>query len=117
MTYTAPIAQLRFALDAIANLPDLYGKSAFADFTADLSDAILEEGGKFARDVLAPLNRIGDSEGARLENGVVRLPKGFAEAYGKFVAGGWNGVTGVTEFGGQGLPHTIGIALQELWQS
>src|SRR6185369_5363058 len=116
MTFTAPIAQLRFTLDAIADLPSLYGKSAFAEFTPDLADAILEEGGKFARDVLAPLNRVGDTEGTRLENGVVRLPKGFAEAYAKFVEGGWNGVTGVTEFGGQGLPHTLGIALQELWQ-
>jgi alkylation response protein AidB-like acyl-CoA dehydrogenase len=117
MTYTAPIAQLRFALDAIADLPSLYGTSAFAEFTPDLADAILEEGGKFARDVLAPLNRVGDTEGARLENGVVRLPKGFTEAYGKFIDAGWNGVTGATEYGGQGLPHTLGIALQELWQS
>jgi alkylation response protein AidB-like acyl-CoA dehydrogenase len=117
MTYTAPIAQLRFALDSIADLPNLYGKSVFADFTGDLSHAILEEGGKFARDVLAPLNRVGDTEGARLENGAVRLPKGFVEAYAKFVDAGWNSVTGVTEFGGQGLPHTLGVALQELWQS
>src|SRR6185295_20419795 len=98
MTYTAPIAQLRFALDAIADLPALYGKSAFADFTADLAGAILEEGGRFARDVLAPLNRVGDIEGAKLENGVVRLPKGFPEAYSRFIESGWNGVTGATEF-------------------
>ncbi len=117
MTYAAPVAQLRFALDAVAGLPGLYGKAAFPDFTADLTDAILEEGGKFAGEVLAPLNRIGDTDGARLENGVVRLPKGFAEAYGQFVEGGWNGVTGATEFGGQGLPHTLGLALQEFWQS
>ena len=117
MTYNAPIAQLRFALDAIADLPGLYGKSSFAEFTPDLADAILEEGGKFARDVLAPLNRIGDTEGARLENGVVRLPRGFQEAYSQFIESGWNSVTGAAEFGGQGLPHTFGIALQELWQS
>ncbi|MBI1213056.1 MAG: acyl-CoA dehydrogenase [Alphaproteobacteria bacterium] len=117
MTYAAPVAQLRFALAAIADLPSLYGKSAFADFTPDLTDAILEEGGKFAAEVLAPLNRSGDVEGAHLENGVVRLPKGFDDAYRKFVEAGWNGVTGSTEFGGQGLPHTIGVALQELWQS
>ena len=117
MAYHAPVKQLRFVLDAIANLPRLYGTSAFADVSADLVDAVLEEGGKFATGVLAPLNTVGDREGAKLANGKVTLPAGFADAYRAFVAAGWNGVAASPEFGGQGLPHTVGLALQEMWQS
>ena len=117
MTYHAPVKQLRFALDAIANLPRLYGNSAFAELSDDLVDAVLEEAGRFAGEVLSPLNRTGDQEGAKLENGKVTLPSGFAEAYKGFVAAGWNGITGAPEFGGQGLPHAVGIAVQEMWQS
>jgi len=117
MTYHAPVKQLRFALDAIAGLPRLYGNPAFAELSDDLIDAVLEEAGRFAGEVLAPLNATGDREGSKLENGKVTLPKGFAEAYKGFVDGGWNGITGVTEFGGQGLPHAVGVAVQEMWQS
>ena len=117
MTYHAPVKQIRFALDAIANLPRLYGNSAFGELGHDLVDAVLDEAGRFAGEVIAPLNRISDKEGAKLENGVVSLPTGFVAAYKAFVAGGWNGITGPVEFGGQGLPHVVGIAVQEMWQS
>ncbi|MEQ1864165.1 MAG: acyl-CoA dehydrogenase C-terminal domain-containing protein [Micropepsaceae bacterium] len=117
MTYHAPVKQIRFALDAIAGLPRLYGNSAYGDLSADLVDAVLDEAGRFAGEVLAPLNRSGDKEGSKLENGKVTLPSGFAGAYRQFVEGGWNGVAGSAEFGGQGLPHTIGLAVQEMWQS
>ena len=117
MTYHAPVKQIRFALDAIANLPRLYGNSAFGELGHDLVDAVLDEAGRFAGEVIAPLNRVSDKEGAKLENGVVTLPTGFVAAYKAFVAGGWNGITGPTEFGGQGLPHVVGIAVQEMWQS
>ena len=117
MTYAAPVKQIRFALDSIAELPSLYGNSAFPDLSADVVDAVLEESGRFAGAVLAPLNRTGDQDGARLENGKVTLPRGFADAYRAFVAAGWNGITGSGEFGGQGLPHLVGLAVQELWQS
>lgn len=117
MTYAAPVKQIRFALDSIADLPSLYGNSAFPDLSADVVDAVLEESGRFAGEVLAPLNRTGDQDGARLEDGKVTLPRGFADAYQAFVAAGWNGITGSGEFGGQGLPHVVGLAVQELWQS
>ncbi len=117
MTYHAPVKQLRFALDAIAELPRLYGNSAYAELSDDLVDAVLEEAGRFAGEILAPLNRIGDQEGARLENGKVTLATGFVAAYKAFVDGGWNSITGATEFGGQGLPHAVGVAVQEMWQS
>ncbi len=117
MTYHAPVKQLRFTLDSIAGLSRLYGNAAFAELSDDLVDAVLEEAGRFAAEVLAPLNATGDREGSKLANGKVTLPKGFAEAYKGFVEGGWNGITGVTEYGGQGLPHAVGIAVQEMWQS
>ncbi len=117
MTYSAPAKHIRFALDSVANLPSLYGNSAFPELSADVVDAVLEEAGRFAGEVLAPLNKAGDQEGALLENGKVRLPKGFADAYKAFVAAGWNSITGSSDFGGQGLPHVVGLAVQELWQS
>ncbi len=117
MTYHAPVKQLRFALDAVANLRRLYGNSAYAELSDDLVDAVLEEAGRFAGEVIAPLNHTADKEGARLENGKVILPSGFEAAYKSFVENGWNALTGPVEFGGQGLPHAVGIAVQEMWQS
>jgi alkylation response protein AidB-like acyl-CoA dehydrogenase len=117
MTYHAPVKQLRFALNAIAGLPRLYGNSAHADLGDEVVDAVLEEAGRFADEVVAPLNRVGDREGSRLENGKVTLPTGFVGAYRAFVAAGWNGITGAPEFGGQGLPHAVGVAVQEMWQA
>ena len=117
MTYLAPVKQIRFALDSIANLPGLYGNSAFSDLDDGIVGAILEEGARYAGEVIAPLNRTGDLEGARLEKGTVRLPRGFEDAYRGFVSSGWCSITGQTEFGGQGMPHAVGLALQEMWQS
>jgi alkylation response protein AidB-like acyl-CoA dehydrogenase len=117
MTYQAPVKQIRFALDAIAGLPRLYGNSAYGDLSEDLVDAVLDQAGRFAGEVLAPLNRTGDQEGAKLENGKVTLASGFAGAYRQFVEAGWNGIAGAAEFGGQGLPHAVGLAVQEMWQS
>ncbi len=115
MTYHAPVKQIRFALDAIAGLPALYGNSAFPELSPDIVDAILEEASRFAGEVLAPLNRGGDETGSRFERGKVELPPGFADAYRGFVAAGWNSLTGPAEFGGQGMPHVVGLAVQEMW--
>jgi len=112
--YRAPLADLQFALNDIADLqaiPDSNGA------TPELVEQVLTEAGRFASDVLAPLNRSGDLSGARIENGVVRVPDGFAEAYGRFVDGGWNAVCGPTAWGGQGLPWVVSTALSEIWQS
>ena len=112
--YRAPLADLQFALNDIADLqaiPDSNGA------TPELVEQVLTEAGRFASDVLAPLNRSGDLSGARIENGVVRVPDGFAEAYGRFVNGGWNAVCGPTAWGGQGLPWVVSTALSEIWQS
>lgn len=112
--YRAPLADLQFALNDIADLqaiPDSNGA------TPELVEQVLTEAGRFASDVLAPLNRSGDLSGARIENGVVRVPDGFADAYGRFVDGGWNAVCGPTAWGGQGLPWVVSTALSEIWQS
>ena len=86
--YAAPLADMRFTLDEIAGLGDLSRLSPFAQVTPDLVDAVLEGAATLAGEALAPLNRSGDVEGCTLENGVVRTPKGFKEAYAQFVAGG-----------------------------
>jgi alkylation response protein AidB-like acyl-CoA dehydrogenase len=87
------------------------------DLSVELVDSIFEEAGKFAGGVLGPLNVIGDKQGSRLENGVVRTPDGWADAYKAFVDGGWNSVPFDPAFGGQGLPWIVSIALQEMWTS
>jgi 3-(methylthio)propanoyl-CoA dehydrogenase len=114
MTYAAPVRDMLFALDAVAGIGDLAQLSPFREVTPDLTATVLEEAGRFAGEVLAPLNRIGDQQGSRLENGVVRTPDGFADAYRQFCDGGWNGLPFDPAFGGQGLPWVLGTAVQEM---
>src|SRR5205085_10773624 len=102
-TYTAPIADMRFAATRLAGYGEIAGLPGGEELSDELLVSILEEGGKFAAGVLAPLNRIGDLQGSRLENGVVRTPEGWASAYRAFVDGGWNAVPFDPRHGGQGL--------------
>jgi butyryl-CoA dehydrogenase len=88
--------------------------SAFGEATPDLVNAVLEEAGKLARDVLQPLNRSGDEQGCRYENGVVRTPDGFKEAYQQFKDGGWTSLACDPEYGGQGLPHIVNFMVEEM---
>ena len=114
MSYEAPIRDLSFALTHLAGLPQFEGHPEFASYDPDLIDPILEEAGKLARDVLAPLNQSGDKAGATLNaHGVVPAP-GFAEAYSLFVEGGWMGLSAPEEWGGQGLPKVLGLAVMEI---
>ncbi|WP_114393628.1 acyl-CoA dehydrogenase [Oleisolibacter albus] len=115
--YSAPIDDMRFTLTHVVGLPKLADLPGFDAVTPDLVDAVLEEAGKLARDVLAPLNTVGDKEGATLENGVVRTASGFKDAYWKYVEGGWNSVPFDPEWGGQGLPWALALPIQEMWQS
>jgi alkylation response protein AidB-like acyl-CoA dehydrogenase len=108
MTYAAPLADMRLMLDVVGNL---------SDDAAEIADAVLEEAAKFAENELAPLNRVGDEIGSVLENGVVRTPPGFREAYRQYVEGGWNGLTSPPEIGGQGLPQALAVATTEMWNS
>ena len=106
--YAAPLADMRFALAEIAGLDGL---------DPGLVDAVLEGAAELAGGVLAPLNHSGDIEGCVLENGVVRTPKGFRDAYAQWVAGGWGAIAGDPGHGGQGLPHAIAAAVAEMWSS
>ncbi|QJE72373.1 acyl-CoA dehydrogenase [Aerophototrophica crusticola] len=115
--YNAPIQDMRFTLNHVVGLPKVAELPGFDAVTPDLVDAVLEEAGKLARDVLAPLNWVGDQEGATLENGVVRTATGFRDAYLKYVEGGWNSVPFSPDYGGQGLPWTLALPIQEMWQS
>jgi 3-(methylthio)propanoyl-CoA dehydrogenase len=116
--YAAPLTEMRFALDAIAGLGEIAALPGYeAAAPSETVDAILEEAAKFASEVLAPLNAVGDRERSRLENGAVRTPTGFKAAYDAFVASGWNALAMPEEHGGQGLPLALGIAVLEMWTS
>ncbi|MHB8528584.1 MAG: acyl-CoA dehydrogenase [Caulobacteraceae bacterium] len=115
MTYKAPVRDLLFALDEAADFSRLAGLFPAAD--RDTVGAVLEGAGTLAAEVLAPLNRSGDQAGARMENGRVRTPPGFAQAYRAFAAGGWNGLSADPAFGGQGLPKAVEVAVFEIVQA
>ncbi len=111
MTFATPIRDIRFTLDHMAGFGALARSGAFANLSDDLVGPILEEMAKFCDGVVAPLNEASDRNPARLENGVVRTPPGFKEAYRQYVEGGWNALAFPEEVGGQGLPQALAIAL------
>jgi alkylation response protein AidB-like acyl-CoA dehydrogenase len=112
--YKAPLKDILFTLDHIVGIEELTAIPAFAEVTADLREAILGEAGKFMGEVLAPLNVSGDQQGSELKNDVVQTPAGFVDAYRQYAEGGWNGICGPVEFGGQGMPFALGVAVQEM---
>ena len=112
--YDAPLRDMRFVLNEL-HADDGFGDiPALSEFTPDLTDAILEEAARFCRDVLLPINRSGDEEGCHLENGVVRTPAGFAQAYKQFAEGGWTALASDPEWGGQGLPEAVNKLVEEM---
>jgi alkylation response protein AidB-like acyl-CoA dehydrogenase len=115
-TYQAPLTDLRFALHDVLQVEALFARLGYAEATADVVDAVLEEAARFTGTVLAPLNRVGDEHGCTLDaaTGAVTTAPGFREAYRQFADGGWTGLTAAVEFGGQGLPHTLGVPLNEM---
>ena len=116
--YRAPVKDMRFVMDELAGFKDLSQLPAYEDATPDLADAILGEAARFAAEVLSPLNRVGDREGCKLtQNGVttgVTTPSGWKDAYRQYRDAGWNGITSPAEFGGQGMPDTLGMAVKEM---
>ena len=111
--YTPPTQDQLLAIRVNAGIEELAASEKFAAAEADLVEAIVEGVGQFAAGEFAPLNRVGDLEGAKLENGVVRLPDGFKEAYDAYVEQGWNAIASPEEFGGQGLPFTLACNVLE----
>ena len=111
--YTPPTQDQLLAIRVNAGIESIAAHEKFAHAEADLVEAIVEGVGQFAAGEFAPLNRIGDVEGAKLENGMVRLPDGFKEAYEAYVEQGWNSIASTIDFGGQGLPFTLSCNVLE----
>ncbi|HSE00679.1 MAG TPA: acyl-CoA dehydrogenase [Burkholderiales bacterium] len=116
-TYTAPLKDMRFVIEELAGLAEVSALPGYGEANAELAEAVLGEAAKFAQEVLDPLNRQGDKQGARLVDGSVTAPAGFKEAYRKFIEAGWNGLGGEPQYGGQGLPHLVATPVQEIWKS
>ncbi|WP_018998073.1 acyl-CoA dehydrogenase C-terminal domain-containing protein [Hirschia maritima] len=116
--YDAPVRDMRFILNEVLDINSYNNLSGFSELSEDLVDAILNEGAKFAKEVLHPLNMVGDQQGVvRHSDGSVKTPDGFPEAYKAMAEGGWTGLSADTEFGGQGLPHVLDSAISEMMSS
>lgn len=111
--YEAPIQEMRFLLEDVFDF-DTAMSELGSDVDLELALNVLAEAGKFCSEVLNPLNKTGDKEGSRLENGTVRTPKGFPDAYRAFVAAGWPSLSGSPDYGGQGLPTTVEVLVNEM---
>jgi alkylation response protein AidB-like acyl-CoA dehydrogenase len=112
--YRAPVKDMRFVMDELAGFKELSQIAGYEEATPDVADAILEEAARFTGEVIAPLNHIGDKEGCTLTPNGVTTPTGWKEAYKQFCDAGWNGIASPADFGGQGLPDTLGIAVKEM---
>ena len=117
MPYRAPISDFRFVLDHVVNFGQVTATARFAEATPETVEAILTEAARLAENVLAPLQRAGDRNPARLENGVVRTSPGFAAGYRAIVEGGWVSIAASPEFGGMGLPMALTTAVNEMMGS
>ncbi|MBW7851142.1 MAG: acyl-CoA dehydrogenase C-terminal domain-containing protein [Rhodospirillales bacterium] len=113
-TYKAPLRDMRFVFNELYDGSKLAELSGYEEATPDLVDAVLEESSKLCEQVLFPINRSGDEEGCRFENGVVYTPKGFKEAYDTFVEGGWTAINCDPAYGGQGLPKFLDAMVVEM---
>ena len=116
-TYRVPLKDMQFAIRELAGLAEVSALPGCDEATAEVVDAVLAEAANFAQEVLDPLNHEGDRIGAQFADGKVTAPPGFKEAYRRFTEAGWNGLSGQTEFGGQGLPHIVALPVQEMWNS
>ena len=119
-TYTPPLRDMKFVMHEVLNVVDeLKMLPPHADIDADTINAVLEEGGKFAAEVIAPLNQSGDAEGCTLDKATheVKAPQGFKQAYATYVEGGWPSLSCDPAYGGQGLPHVVNQSFYEMLNS
>jgi len=117
MTYRAPVADISFTLNNGADFARALADGLYGDLSSDVVEAVLTEAGKFATDVLAPLNTVGDREGARFKDGAVTTAAGWKEAYHAWAQAGWNALAAPAQWGGQELPHALNAACLEMWNS
>jgi len=117
MTYRAPVADIAFALKHAAGLNAALAEGLYGDLDEATVDSVLEEAGRFASDVIAPLNRVGDKFGTPFKDGAVTTPPGWKEAYTAWAAAGWNGLASPADYGGQELPQALNAACIEMWNS
>ena len=117
-TYTAPARDARFIINELLDLASYGNLPGFEMVSEDVVEAVINEGGKFCAEVLAPLNRVGDEHGCvRNEDGSVTTPPGFKEAFDQFREAGWGTISAPEEFGGQGMPHVLGFVMEEFISS
>ena len=116
-TYQAPIKDAQFILHEVLKVHEQDQIEGYDELTDDMTTAILEEAGKIASEVLVPINEVGDKQGCVLENGVVRTPEGFKEAYKAQCEGGWPGIDLNPEYGGQGMPYLVNAVVGEFSSS
>ncbi|MDH3411747.1 MAG: acyl-CoA dehydrogenase family protein, partial [Gammaproteobacteria bacterium] len=115
--YKAPVRDMQFVLHELLDAESEFQTLGFDEASADVVDAILEEGAKFCESVIFPTNRVGDQEGCKFDNGIVTTPAGFREAYNALCEGGWMSLACDAEYGGQGLPNTLSVFFEEMLQS
>src|ERR1700688_2338050 len=117
MSYRAPVADIAFALKYAAGFKAALTEGLYGDLDEQTVDSVLEEAGRFANDVIAPLNRVGDKFGTPFKDGKVTTPPGWKEAYSAWAAAGWNGLAAPAQWGGQELPHAVNAACVEMWNA
>ena len=117
MTYRAPVPDIVFTMRHVAGLDRAAADGIYGDLSVDLAQTILEEAGRFANDVIAPLNADGDRHGATLKDGAVTTAPGWKDAYRAWTEAGWNALPGPVDYGGQGLPTLLNSACVEMWNS
>ncbi|MCG8273004.1 acyl-CoA dehydrogenase [Aquamicrobium sp. NLF2-7] len=115
--YRAPVEEIAFTLKHVAGLEEALASGALGDLGSDLVDAVLAEAGRFATEEVAPLYKAGDEVGAVLKDAAVTTPPGWKDLYTRWREGGWNSLTGPEEYGGQGLPMMLSVAVLEMWNS
>ncbi len=113
-TYRAPLDDIRFVLHDVHGVERLASLPGCEDATPDVVDAVLAEGAKVCEEILFPINQSGDAEGCTYENGTVRTPSGFSDAYTQYTAGGWTGIAADPKYGGQGLPEAVRFVFEEM---